>query len=95
MIAKLLIANRGEIARRIMSTCAEMGISTVAVFSDPDAREPFVERRRRSGPPSRSRSRRHVPERGRHHRRGQGDRVPTPSTPVTGSSPRTPCSPNR
>ncbi len=42
MIAKLLVANRGEIARRIMSTCTQMGISTVAIFSDPDAREPFV-----------------------------------------------------
>lgn len=42
MISKLLIANRGEIARRIIRTCNEMGISTVAVFSDADADAAFV-----------------------------------------------------
>lgn len=36
MFKKILIANRGEIALRIMATCAEMGISTVAVFSEAD-----------------------------------------------------------
>jgi propionyl-CoA carboxylase alpha chain len=41
-IRKLLVANRGEIARRIFSTARAMGIATVAVHSDVDAREPFV-----------------------------------------------------
>jgi acetyl/propionyl-CoA carboxylase alpha subunit len=43
MIERLLIANRGEIARRIMRTCRELGIETVAVFSDADADAAFVQ----------------------------------------------------
>ncbi len=41
-ITKLLVANRGEIAARIFKTCKEMGIATVAVFSDADEEAPFV-----------------------------------------------------
>ncbi len=41
-ISKLLIANRGEIASRIIRTARAMDIATVAVFSDPDAGLPFV-----------------------------------------------------
>ena len=42
MIESLLIANRGEIARRIMRTAHRLGIRTIAVYSDADAAMPFV-----------------------------------------------------
>jgi len=42
MFTKILIANRGEIACRVIKTAKRMGIATVAVYSDADARAPFV-----------------------------------------------------
>jgi acetyl-CoA carboxylase biotin carboxylase subunit len=42
MIRRLLIANRGEIALRVIRACRELGIETVAVHSDIDARAPHV-----------------------------------------------------
>ncbi|MEK7793922.1 MAG: biotin carboxylase N-terminal domain-containing protein, partial [Candidatus Hydrogenedentota bacterium] len=42
MITRLLIANRGEIARRIIRSAHSMGIGTVAVYADGDSNAPFV-----------------------------------------------------
>ena len=42
MITSVLVVNRSEIARRIFRSCRAAGISTVAVFSDPDAESPPV-----------------------------------------------------
>src|SRR5438270_10906983 len=42
MFSKILIANRGEIALRVIRACHELGVHAVAVYSDADARAPHV-----------------------------------------------------
>ena len=59
MFKKILIANRGEIALRIIRACHEMGIRTVAIYSDADSRAPHVREADEAvniGPPPSSKS---------------------------------------
>ncbi|MFT4761331.1 MAG: acetyl-CoA carboxylase biotin carboxylase subunit [Paraglaciecola sp.] len=64
MFKKVLIANRGEIALRIIRTCREMGIKTVAVFSTADAESlhvRFADEAVCIGPPSSTKSYLNIP----------------------------------
>jgi 3-methylcrotonyl-CoA carboxylase alpha subunit len=96
MIRSLLIANRGEIARRIIRTARRLGIRTIAVYSDADATAPH---RSRGGRPPSPSARRPARESylvaGQGSSRRPGRPAPRPSIPATASCQKTPNSRSR
>src|SRR5436190_16549274 len=64
MFRRVLIANRGEIAQRVIRTCREMGIETVAVYSEADADAVYLRQADETiciGPGPSSKSYLHIP----------------------------------
>ena len=95
LMRSLLIANRGEIACRIIRTARRLGIRTVAVYSDADAKALHVREADEAVHIGPSAGARILSGRREDHRRREGERAPRRSIPATASSPKMPISPRR
>ena len=93
MFTKILIANRGEIACRVIRPRRRLGIRTVAVYSDADADARHVAAGRRGGAHRPAAGAGELPARRRHSRRAPRKPARRRSIPATASCPRTRTSP--